>query len=234
MLQTFISGETQTMTITTVQEFGEAILEGVRTPIQDLPKPAQVAWFGPNAGLVYIEINKPNPLDKFSVVVAIFHDDESFRIYTMPAAIPAEIKATPDGKFTFPNGSPADWRVRALSRSILSRLAPTYVTEAFPNLDVMADAIIDEWNMLADGVSSADAELEAVCDFIEAEIEAPTPFGGLQQLVDDLRAGAHHEEDDEDDDGDSDSPTTTPNQEPASPSAPAAVSAPAPEAPKPA
>jgi hypothetical protein len=217
------------MPITTVKEFGEAILEGVRAPIDDLPKPALVAWFGLNASLLYIEINKPNPLDRFSVVIAIFHDEEALRIYTLPAALPQGVSGS-GGKFVDGNGNPVDWRIRAPSRSILSRIAPTYVTEAFPNLDVMADAIIDEWNMLADGISSADAELEAVIEYLET-----FPKGGVsvEHILDDLRAGAHHIDEDDEDDGD-DSPTTTPNQEPASPPAPVAVSAPAPEAPKPA
>jgi hypothetical protein len=222
------------MAIQTIKELGEAILEGVRADPSMLPKPALVAWFGPNASLLYIEINKPSPMDRFSVVVGIFHDDDNIRIYTLPASVPKEATKGPDGKLMVGN---FEWIVRSASRIILSRISPTYVQESLPNLDALADAMIDEWNVLAEGVTSAELELESVCDYLEG-LE-PGRYGlsadAVSALAQDLRAGEHHADDeDEDEDEGEEAPDANPKQEPVSPPAALAVGAPAPEAPKPA
>jgi hypothetical protein len=177
--------------LTSIKEFGERIAQGVETDPAELPQSQTAAWFGPGGSLLYLELFKPNPLDRvagsallsYSVIAAIFHDDETIRVYTLPAAIP--------------DPRPTDWKVRSPGRTTLTKTAPTYVTEAIP-LDTMADLIIDEWNALAGASSPADAELAAVVDYIESLNETVS----RERLVSDLTEGLHRGEAEPDDDDD--------------------------------
>lgn len=212
------------MAIKTMQEFGEAILAGVRVHPDELPKVASAGWVGPN-GLTFIEINKVNPLDPFSMVVGVFYDDTEIRLYTMPV-VPPSLK-------------PDTWKVRANGRMILSRTGISFVSEAYSSIDAMAQAMVDEWNAVADEVNSAEAELEAVLGYLEGQsLEVPQP--SLAFLLEGLRAGEHHAEDEDDDEDEDDGEdfggeTTTdvgPKTEPAPPPSPAVVGGPASEAAK--
>ena len=142
------------MPITTVKEFGEYIEENAATDINELPKCGSIGWFGPNGGFMFFEVFKPNPLDPSSTIYAIFQSDDTIRIYQLPGAVP-----TP---------APANWKVRPPSRWTLSRFAPTYVAEAFPSLDSLADAIVGEFDAVSEDATSADTELALVIDHLES------------------------------------------------------------------
>lgn len=164
------------MTIETLDQFRTRILEGVVADIDDLPKGMSAAWFNnpaTNQPTIF-QVKEVAPFDKYSRVVAIFQGDHTVRIYTMASA-------PPDPK-------PADWPPREPTRYTLSRTAPTYVAEVM-TLEAMADAIIDEWNLVA-GPETPDDELEAVIEYI----------AGLDVLVERdklltaLREGDHHDD----------------------------------------
>lgn len=182
-------------TLTTVQDFFKYVQENAVSDIDELPKVGSVGWFGPNGGLIYFEVGKPNPYDPFSLVFAIFQDGDEFRLYQLPGAIPKEPEKA------------KDWRVRPPSRWTLSRLAPTYAAEAFPHLDAMADAVLEEWDQVGEGMTSADAELELVL----AHLEAAGPLTTRQELIDELTATLHrgaHDGADDDEDDEPEVPTT--------------------------
>lgn len=209
--------------ITSVKEFGEYIQNNALVDPTELPKDAQVGWFGPSGTISFIDVGKPLPLDPYSTVLAIFHDETSYRLYTAPTAVP--------------NPRPTEWKDRALGRWILNVVSPTFVVESFPTLDVMADAIVEEWNAVAGEIGGAEAELDAVIDYLEVALEAGQSgerAPSLMSLIEGLRAGDHHGDDDDDDDEDSgeDSPEdeTQPQTEPASPPAATTSGAPAQEA----
>jgi hypothetical protein len=172
------------MTITTIKEFGDAILEGVRADFNDLPKGATFAWFNnpsTNSPTMF-KHGEPVPFDSFSRVIALFQDDDVVRIYTMPAAPP--------------NPIPADWKARSPTRYTLTKTAPTYFAETM-NLDAMASEMIEEWNAIADGINAADIELESVIEYIEGlAIEGAMVNSSV--LLEGLRNEEHREEDDSD------------------------------------
>lgn len=162
------------MAIRTLQEFGAAVLEGVNVDIDDLPKGSMVAWFADpvsNRATIFRH-QQPLPFDRHLVVIAIFQDTETIRVYALPAA-------PPDPK-------PADWKDAVPSRFTLTRSAPTYVAEVM-NLDAMAALLIDEWDSLGSS-GGADEELASVTDWLRSK--------GHETLADQLEAGDHHEEDD--------------------------------------
>jgi hypothetical protein len=170
------------MPITDVKEFGQYIQDSAASDIDELPKCGTVGWFGPNQGFMYFEVFKPNPLDRFSTIFAIFQSDDTIRIYQLPGAKPAD----------FPE---KDWKVRAPSRWTLTRVAPTYVSEAFSNLDTLADAIVAEFDELGEASTSADVELSRVLEFLEAA----SPLTPVRELVEQLGDLQHREIDDDDD-----------------------------------
>jgi hypothetical protein len=195
--------------INNIQEFGEYVQNNALIDPTELPKGSQVGWFGPNGELQFFNINLASPIDKYSIVVAIFHDDDSYMLYTFPAAIP-----TP---------RPADWKVRNPSRFTLSKISPTFMVEAFPDLDTFADALVEEWNDVAGETGGAEGELEAVLAYLENLGDMQIPANKLHE---EFSAGLHHEV--EDDDDETPSPTET-----ATPSAATSSGAPVTEAPKP-
>jgi hypothetical protein len=198
------------MPITDVKEFGQYIQDTAVPDIDELPKCGTVGWFGPNGNFMYFEVFKPNPLDRFSTIFAIFQSDDTIRIYQLPGAKPADI-------------TEKDWRVRAPSRWTLTRVAPTYVSEAFPSLDSIADAIIEEFDEQGEGATSADAELARVLDHLENAGALTTRDDLIAQLTD----LAHRDVDDDDDE----EPETDPA--PAAPGVAAAPLTPVPLSPTP-
>jgi hypothetical protein len=170
------------MPITDVKEFGQYIQDSAASDIDELPKCGTVGWFGPNQGFMYFEVFKPNPLDVYSTIFAIFQGDDTIRIYQLPGAKPPN---TPDDK----------WRIRPPSRWTLTRVAPTYVSEAFPSMDAIADAIVAEFDELGEASASADVELTRVIEFLEAA----SPLTPVRELVEQLGDLQHREIDDDDD-----------------------------------
>jgi hypothetical protein len=171
------------MPITDVKEFGQYIQDSAASDIDELPKCGTVGWFGPNGGFMFFEVFKPNPLDRFSTIFAIFQSDDTIRLYQLPGAKPADV-------------AEKDWRIRPPSRWTLTRVAPTYVSEAFPSMDSIADAIIAEFDELGEESTSADAELAKVLEFIEAA----SPLTDRNTLLEQLGDLQHREVEDDDDD----------------------------------
>jgi hypothetical protein len=180
--------------ITTVEQFRDRISDGVHADIDDMPRGMMVAWFG---GTMW----KPGeavPFDEYSRVIAIFQNDDVARVYSLPAAPP--------------NPIPGGWKVKSPIRYSLTKTAATYVAEVM-DLTTFADEIINEWNEVALGMSSAEAEREAIIDHIES-FGAEVLTGSV--LVQELRDEIHLADDDDD------SPDDEPNDEPAAPSVPPA------------
>lgn len=177
------------MPITTVKEFGEYIEENAATDINELPKCGSVAWFGPNGGFMFFEVFKPNPLDPSSTIYAIFQSDDTIRIYQLPGAVPAP--------------APANWKVRPPSRWTLSRFAPTYVAEAYPSLDSLADAIVGEFDVVSEDATSADTELALVID----HLESMSPLADRTAVIDSLVNLEHRGNDPDHDDEPETDPT---------------------------
>jgi hypothetical protein len=192
--------------ITTIKAFSERILSGVQADIDDLRRGGGAMWFGPGSPC-FIELTKPLPFDEYSVAIAVFQNDSVIRVYTLPAVPP-----TP---------RPAAWKTREPMCYTLTKLAPTYVFETM-SLETMADEIVDEWNELAVEMSSAEAEREAVIDYIESFGAEPI---GAMTLAQEIRDEVHLE----DDDDEGDEPLNGTAQEPASPTIPAPPGAPAQE-----
>lgn len=199
------------MPITDVKEFGQYIQDNAVPDIDELPKCGLVGWFGPNGGFMYFEVFKPNPLDLYSTIFAIFQGDDTIRIYQLPGARPPAV-------------AEKDWLVRPPSRWTLTRVAPTYVREAFPSLDSIADAIIEEFDELGEGSTSADAELARVLEFLE---NAPA-LQSRDNLIASLSLLDHRETNDEDEE-----PETELAGVGAAPAAPAAPLTPVPLTPTP-
>jgi hypothetical protein len=196
------------MAITTGQEFIDTIMAGMSSDINDLPQPQAVAWFNDPLGKATIfRMGQSVPFDEFSFVAGIFHDDAVIRVYTVP-------RKPPEPK-------PEAWTIRRPTRYILSRTAPTYVSETM-NLEIMATEIIDEWDQLAVDMSSAEVEREAIIAHIEGfgteAISGPS-------LIEELRDEVHLEEDDEDEE------ETETAEGVGAPPAPPVVVAPTPAAP---
>lgn len=199
------------MSITTAQEVIAAISEAVE--IGDLPQPQKAVWFPPPgfAAPTTIDLAKDVPFDPNSVVIGIFHDEDEIRIYSLGKAAP-----TP---------APAGWKPSLPTRYVLTRTAPTYVSEAM-SMDTMAEEMIDEWNRVASAISSAEVEREAVIAWLagfgdEALPQAPS-------LIQELRDEVHLQ----DDDDDLDEPDDTEADPTAAPAVPVVASAPpAPAAP---
>jgi hypothetical protein len=159
-------------------EFGERILEGAGVDIETLKHGQMVVWFpAPNGSPSVFKQGDPCPMDPMSRVIAIFQNDDVIRVYTL--AVPPEPK-------------PDAWKPQPPACYTLSRTAPTYVIETMM-LDVMADEIADEWSELADGMSSAARELEAVM----AHIGSLDELIHRAQLLKELQEGLHHGADDE-------------------------------------
>jgi hypothetical protein len=168
------------MPITSGKEFGEKIIAGMPADINDLPRAQKTTWFNaPNGKPTVFEMSKAVPFDPYSFVVGMFHDDEVIRIYTVPL-VPPEPK-------------PEEWKVRSPTRYILTRAAPTFVSEVM-SLDVMADEIIDEWAQVADGMNSAEVEREAVIAHLESYGAEPL---SPKSLIEELRDEVHLEDDEE-------------------------------------
>lgn len=168
------------MTITTIKEFSDALIEGVRADFEDLPKGSAFAWFPTvtNAPTVFRH-GEQVPFDPYSRIIALFQDEGVAKVYSMPAAPP--------------NPVPADWKSRAPTRYTLTKTAPTYFAETM-SLDAMASELIDEWNQIADGVNAADMELEAVIGYIEdqlANTDGSTDLISVSALLEDLRGEVH-------------------------------------------
>jgi hypothetical protein len=171
------------MAITTGKEFVDRIMAGMSSDINDLPQAQTAAWFNsPTGNATVFKTGEPVPFDEFSFVAGIFQDDTVIRIYAFPRKAPEP--------------TPANWVVRRPTRYTLTRTAPTYVSE-FMNLEVMADEIINEWDQLASGMSSAEVEREAIIDWLST-------FGNEQlfgpRLIEEIRDEAHLETDESDDD----------------------------------
>jgi hypothetical protein len=160
--------------VMTAREFGERIVEGAGVDIESLRHGALFAWFDK---MVFRQA-EPLPMNPQATVIAIFQNDDVVRVYTL---------ARP------PDPRPDSWKPGPPACYTLSKAAPTYVVETM-SLEVMADEIADEWSELADGMSSAARELEAVV----AHVEGMDELIHRDQLLKDLAEGIHHGIDDED------------------------------------
>ena len=194
------------MAITTIEEFARTIMEAV--DIDDLPKCAACMVYDPHSGRqVFLKHGETLPFDPFSRVIAIFQNDAVVRVYTLGAAPPKE-------------GKPAGWKDQPPTRYTITKTAPTYVAETM-NLDAMADEIIDEWTEVAEGMSSAESELEKVIDYVSGLDD----IIARETLLGELRDRLHREGGDDEDDGDDETTQT----EPAATTGPAPAVAPASE-----
>lgn len=180
------------MAIETLAQFQQRIIDQVDADIDELPRGMSAAWFNnPDTGKPTIfTAGDFAPFDRYSKVVAIFQDPTTIRVYTLPAQPPTP----PD-----PN-----WQARQPTRYLLSKAAPTYVAEIM-SLSAAADAIADEWNELA-GPETPDDELAAVIDFL---VELP-PVIQRDELVRQLSAGEHRDDEGDGDDDEDDKPAEAP------------------------
>jgi hypothetical protein len=184
------------MSITTIQEFRDAIEEGVNADIADLPRGTTLAWFPTvSQSPTMFKVTQPVPFDQYSTVIAVFDQGEAVTVYSLPRAVPEP--------------KPSDWKVQPPLRYTLTKNAPTYVAEEL-SIDTMAELIIDEWNLVAESLSSAEAEREAVADWLATQ-GART----ADSVAEEVREGAHNEDDDSD--ADDDEPESKPGLNGASP-----------------
>ena len=172
------------MSIKTIQEFRDRIEEGVNADLTDLPKGTTFAWFpNPVSGEpTMFKVLENVPFDAFSTVIAIFDQGDSITVYTLPRAVP--------------DPKPTNWKVQPQIRYTLTKNAPTYFAEVM-SIDAMADLIVDEWNLVAESLSSAEAEREAIADWLSEQPMGPTPI-----LAEKIREGVHADGDDEEEDDD--------------------------------
>jgi hypothetical protein len=176
------------MPIMTAQELIRTIADAV--DIADLPQPQTAVLACPGAPPTKIELAKDVPFDPNSVVIGIFHDDEVIRIYSLGKAAP--------------NPPPAGWKPSLPTRYVLTRTAPTYVSEVM-SMDTMAAEMIDEWVQVAEGMNSAKAEREAVVAWLETFVP-DMQSAMFNEIIADIREGVHVEPDDDDDEEEEDEP----------------------------
>ena len=194
--------------ITNFKEFNARVAEGIAEYLGHVPSTAMVAWFGPGGAPSYFRPLAPMPIDRYSIPIAIFQNDDVVRIYTLPA-LPPEMRSPPEPP-------EKDWVVRKPLRFTLTKTAPTYVTEEM-DLTIMSSEIIDEWTQAATEMNSADAELEKVMALVEA-LEPEQPAGAnlkewlrKEELLEALEARDHREVDDETQEGEDETELEAPN-----------------------
>jgi hypothetical protein len=181
------------------------INRGIREYLGKVPVATMVGWYGKAGTIEYFQTPKiqadgsasvhPLPIDRYSVPMAIFQNDEVIRVYTLPMPIPKE--------------RPADWVDRGPRRFTFTKTAPTLVIEEMTLATIGAE-IVDEWTQLAEEMTSADAELEKVVSLVEA-METDQPNGTnlkewirKQELLDLLEDKVHRETEEDDDEEEED------------------------------
>lgn len=181
---TDIPGDEAPKRISNMQEFQSYVKDGTRGYLDSVPIAAMAAWFGPGGSQMYFQPLGQFQIDPYSTPIAIFHDDNVIRVYTLPSKVP--------------DPKPAVWTDRRPRRYTFTKTAPTYVVEEM-DLQLMADEIIDEWVVLAEATSSAEAELDKVIQWITDEKPAT-----IADIIVGLHEGAHRMTDDDGDEEEED------------------------------
>ena len=191
------------------------INRGIKRYVGKVPQATVVGWYGKN-GIEWIRLPTlkadgsavvhPLPIDPHSVPMSIFQNDAVIRVYTLPMPVPSP--------------RPAEWVDRPPRRFTFTKTAPTVVIEEM-SLATVGEEIVSEWVELAEEMSSADAELERVIDFVESLESAQPPGANLKEwvrkadLIDALDGREHREVDDgeEEEETEQDAPNGAASQE---------------------
>lgn len=137
----------------TQDEFSKALFKEIldRSGLDsfgDVPIPKRAVWEDPGGSLMNVELNKVSPFDKTSVVMGLFHDDEEVRVYTLP---------TEKGE---------------AKRYCLSKRGRTFVVETFSSLEMIIDALAEEYNTL--GIAT---------EVIDDDDDDETPANGIGEAA---------------------------------------------------
>lgn len=142
---------------------------GVRTTLERSPK---AGWLGKE-----VEVGQPSPMNKRMLIIGLFHDDTTIRMYEVPTAEPGQPP---------PNLAPRRWH--------LSKTSGSYIMDEMP-LDRMADLLAEELSILDMGTTTAERERSAVLRFGQSL----PPEYSLRKFLEDVENEEHLEDDDDDD-----------------------------------
>jgi len=147
----------------------QAKIDRYGVDLPSLPLPSVYNWFKPDTGYSIFRLKEAHPWDASMIVHAMFRDDDEIRIYAVP-------------------GPNADPKTAALRRFVLSKRHPCYEVEIF-NVEAYAQAIADEWVVVAAGMTTPDAEREKIVEYLKDK--------GYHSVAQAIENGDHLEEEEE-------------------------------------
>jgi hypothetical protein len=125
-----------------------------------------------------LTIDEPSPMNARMLVIALFHDESTIRVYEVP------VNAAPDDKPLMPR------RVSLTKSSVVGN--ETFVIEDM-TLERMADVLADELSVLEGAVTTSERERNAMLDYGRAL----PPEYPLRDFLADIEAEEHIDDDDE-------------------------------------
>jgi hypothetical protein len=154
----------------------------------DVPNGEQCVWYGPPGGndplqLIQVRVAHEFKLFKQHKVIAIFHDEDEFRVYTL-------LDGQPDPKAPL---------LAAPRCTHLSTHGPVYFMEILP-LDAFVTAVATDWSLLAYDMTPVERARVQIGTYVrenEDAIKAGTM--SFEDLADDIESGEYEDEEEEDD-----------------------------------
>lgn len=154
-----------------------------------------------------LEVGAPWPFRRGMTVLAIFSDDDTHRVYAVQTL--EEL-----------NGSPVVPPTRYTCRRGVDVV--DFSAEVM-HIDTFIDEIVDEWTLVAAGVSSAEEEKNDVVAYLE---KLPDDYS-VKQAAQDIAQDVHHDGEEDEEEEEPEAPVSGPQP------APAVVQEPPKEAPSP-
>jgi hypothetical protein len=121
--------------------------------VDDLPAASVYAWWSPQYGKYqHFRLGEEHPWDKQLRVAFLFREDNAIRAYTVPG----------------PDWKPKEGDQHPLKRWILSKENQSYEVETL-TLEGFIQGVADEWMVVAEGMTTADAERDRIVDFLKTK-----------------------------------------------------------------
>lgn len=175
----------------------------------EVPIGEQCVWYGPPGNtdplqLIQIRVQETFRLFKQHAVVAIFHDDEEIRVYTM-------LNGQPD---------PKQPMLAAPRCTHLSKYGPTYFMNILP-IDAFVTAMAADWSLVAYDMTPVERARIEIGTFVRENAEKPVQDRmSLEDLADAIESGEYEDDEEEDEEEDDDDKPDAPPAPPAAPGAP--------------
>jgi hypothetical protein len=192
-----------TKTLTSEEVIRRIFKESGADP-ETLPVGYQVVWYGPPAAdgrpsdpsnALVVRLGEDDVLFPAHKVRGIFHDEEEFRVYTLPGSTPK---------------TPAEAMPRCVH---LSKKGPVYFVEMM-NAEAFITAMAADWSLLAYDMRPIDRERILIAEYLREktadsvlEADRLTP----EQLAESIESGEYADEDEEEEEEEPDEPETPPS-----------------------